>query len=189
MGGVRILVNHFFENVFILGWDPFFMHMWYYYVVKKVGCRWLSNDVGVYRRSGSNYSLQLKIICTSTSCDTLVAVTQHMTELAAGGVYTATPCTLLSYYIERVMEQVDFRALFICGYTIDTTLTQLHHSRIYTSSGIFSRIPRWSLFGRITAEVCLLALRQPAGARPLSRSVLWRDTSGLVMYMFNWPPS
>ena len=28
------------------------------------------------------------------------------------------------YYTERVTEQVDFRALLICGYAIDTTLTQ-----------------------------------------------------------------
>ena len=34
----------------------------------------------------------------------------------------------------------------------------------YTKSGIFTRIRKWSLFGRITAEVCLLALRQPAKA-------------------------
>ena len=78
------------------------MHMWYYYVVKKVGCRYSC----IYRRSGSNHSLQLKYlqnpqtaVLTSTSCDKLlVAVTQRMTELAAGRVYTATPCTLLVYY-------------------------------------------------------------------------------------------
>ena len=35
----------------------------------------------------------------------------------------------------------------------------------HTKSGIFPRIPKWSLFGRITAEVCLLALRQPAGGK------------------------
>ena len=33
----------------------------------------------------------------------------------------------------------------------------------YTKSGIFPPYThKWSLFGRITAEVCLLALRQPA---------------------------
>ena len=31
-----------------------------------------------------------------------------MTEVAAGRVYTATPCTLLVYYTERVTEQLDF---------------------------------------------------------------------------------
>ena len=61
------------------------MHMWYYYVVKKVvrtQCR------SIYRRSGSNYSLQLKYlqkaqtaVLTSTSCDKLlVAVTQPMSH-------------------------------------------------------------------------------------------------------------
>ena len=63
------------------------MHMWYYYVVKKVGCRYI---LSVYN-SGSNYSLQLKYlqkaqtaVLTSTSCDTLlVAVTQRMTELSS----------------------------------------------------------------------------------------------------------
>ena len=70
-------------------------------------------------------------VFTSTSCDKLLgAVTQHMTELAAGRVYTATPCTLLVYYTERVTEQLDCPALLICGCTIDTTLTRLHHSRI-----------------------------------------------------------
>ena len=38
----------------------------------------------------------------------LVAATQRMTELAAGRDYTATPCTLLVYYSERVTEQVHF---------------------------------------------------------------------------------
>ena len=68
-----------------------------------------------YRRSGSNYSLQPKHLqkaqtaVLSTSCDTLlVAVTQRMNELAAGRVYTATPCTLLVDYTERVTEQVDY---------------------------------------------------------------------------------
>ena len=66
-------------------------------------------------------------VLTSTSCDMLlVAVTQRMTELAVGRVYTATPCTLLVYYTERVTEQLEL----ICGYTVDTVLTQLHHSRI-----------------------------------------------------------
>ena len=67
-------------------------------------------------RYGSNYSLQLKYlqkaqtaVLTITSCDMLlVAVTQCMTELAAGRVYTATPCTLLVCYTERVTEQLDF---------------------------------------------------------------------------------
>ena len=100
------------------------MHMWYYYVVKKL----VVGTQCIYRRSGSNYSLQLQkaqtAVLTSTSYDTLlVAVTQRMTELAAR-VYTATPCTLLVHYTECVTEQVDF-PLFICGYTIDTTLTQL----------------------------------------------------------------
>ena len=90
-----------------------------------------------------------------------------MTELTAGRVYTATPCTLLVYYTERVTEQVDFRALFICGYTIDTTLTQLHHSYILLPE-YFPRIPKWSLFlanncrsvfgARLTAVGSLLAL-------------------------------
>ena len=53
-----------------------------------------------------------------------------MTELAAGRVYTATPCTLLVYYTERVTEQLDFPALLICGCTVNTTLAQLHHSRM-----------------------------------------------------------
>ena len=44
-----------------------------------------------------------------------------------------------------------------------TALTQRHHSRIL-SQEYFPRIRKWSLFGRITAEVCLLALRQPAKA-------------------------
>ena len=62
-------------------------------------------------------------VLTSTSCDKLlVAVTQRMTELAAGRVYTATPCTLLVYCTEQLE--------LICGYTVDTALTQLHHSRI-----------------------------------------------------------
>ena len=76
--------------------------MWYYYVVKKVGFRY-SVYIQEIWNSGSNYSLQLKYlqkaqtaVLTSTSCDTLlVDVTQRMTELAAGRVYTATPCTLL----------------------------------------------------------------------------------------------
>ena len=51
---------------------------------------------------------------------------KNETELAAGRVYTATPCTLLVYYSERVTEQLEL----ICGYTVATALTQLHHSRI-----------------------------------------------------------
>ena len=110
--------------------------------------------VGTHRRSGSNYSLELKYLqkgqtaaLTSTSCDKLlVAVTQRMTELAAGRVYTATPCTLLVYYTERVTEQLDFPALLICGCTIDTTLTQLHHSRIL-SPEYFPVYPNGVCFG------------------------------------------
>ena len=73
------------------------MHMCYYYVVKNTQC------TCIYRRSGSNYSLQLKYlqkaqtaVLTSTSCDKLlVAVTQCMTELASLYCYTVhTPCLL-----------------------------------------------------------------------------------------------
>ena len=39
------------------------------------------------------------------SCDTLlIGYTPRMTELAAGRVYTATLCTRLLYYTERVTE-------------------------------------------------------------------------------------
>ena len=80
------------------------MHMWYYNVVKKL----VVGTQCIYRRS--NYSLQLKYlqntqtaVLTSSSCDKLlVAVTQRMTELAAGRVYTVTPCTLPVYYTECV---------------------------------------------------------------------------------------
>ena len=83
-------------------------------------------------------------VLTSTSCDKLlVAVTQRMTELAAGRVYTATPCTLLVYYTEYVTEQLDCPALLICGCTVDITLTSL----LYTKSGIFPRIPNGVCFG------------------------------------------
>ena len=77
------------------------MHMSYYYVVKKLGCRY---SVYMYiQDTGSNYSLQLKYlqkaqtaVLTSTSCDKLlVAVTQRMTELASLYCYTVhTPCLL-----------------------------------------------------------------------------------------------
>ena len=51
------------------------------------------------------------------------------------------------YYTERVTEQVNFPALLISGYTIDTTLTQLQPLP-YTKSGKFPpRIPKSSLFG------------------------------------------
>ena len=64
----------------------------------------------------------------------------------------ATPCTQLVYYTEHVTEQVNFRALLTCGYTIALLPS--------TKSAIFFRIPKWSLFCRITAELCLLALSQ-----------------------------
>ena len=60
----------------------------------------------------------------------LVAVTPRMTELAQLEELILQHCTRLVYYTELVTEQVDIHALLICGYTIDPTLTQLHHSRI-----------------------------------------------------------
>ena len=105
-GGENPTCSLIFSKMLLFLFRIFFMHMWYYYVVKKL----VVGTQCIYRRSGSNYSLQLKYlqkaqtaVLTSTSCDKLlVAVTQHMTELAAGRVYTATPCTRLVYYTERV---------------------------------------------------------------------------------------
>ena len=70
-----------------------------------------SNEIARFRKLNS---------CSDrTSCDTLlVDCTPRMTELAAGRVYTATPCTQLVYYTERLTDQITFRALLICGYTM-----------------------------------------------------------------------
>ena len=146
------------------------MHMCYYYVVKKLGCT-CRYSVYIYRRSGSNYSLQLKYlqkaqtaVLTSTSCDKLlVAVTQCMTELAAGRVYAATPCTLLVYYNEQVTEQLDFPC---------TTHLWLHHrymyhaytitSLPYTKSGIFPVYPQMESVSANNCRSVFASSTQPA---------------------------
>ena len=54
---------------------------------------------------------------TCTSCDTLlVDCTPRMTGLAAGSLYCYTMHTLVILHSAR--------ALLICGYTMETTLTQ-----------------------------------------------------------------
>ena len=85
-----------------------------------------------------NYSLEYlqkaqTAVLTSASCVTLlVAVTPRMTELAQLEEFILLHYAhaRLVYYTERVTEQVDFRALFICGYTIHTTLTHLPYSLV-----------------------------------------------------------
>ena len=47
----------------------------------------------------------------------------------------------LVYYTERVTEQINSLALLICGYAMDTTLTQRHQSRIL-SPAYHIRIPK-----------------------------------------------
>ena len=72
------------------------MYMWYYCVVKKVGCRYSVYILDLT----TNYSLQLKYFqkaqtafLTSTSCDKLlVAVTQCMTELATVSSWKSLYC-------------------------------------------------------------------------------------------------
>ena len=63
------------------------MHMWCYYVVKKVGCRYsvYKGDLDLTTHCNSNICRMAQTaVLTSTSCDKLlVAVTQRMTELAA----------------------------------------------------------------------------------------------------------
>ena len=89
-------------------------------VVTKIGCRHSVQEIWFYYSlaTGILWQQAQTAVLTCTSCDILlVAATLRMTELAQlEEFYTATQRTLLVSYTKCVMEQVNFRALFICGY-------------------------------------------------------------------------